>query len=53
MSAAIVILILSIIVLSALIGFFLLRMGWLAIEVIVAFVRHELMMRPQNVYFRM
>lgn len=53
MSAAIVILILSVIGLGVLATFFGLHLGWKALEAVAAFIRHELLMRPQNVYFRM
>lgn len=53
MNAAIVVLILAIIGLGVLGGFFVLRMGWTVTEALVAFVRHEMMMRPKERYYRM
>lgn len=53
MSAAIVILMLAVLGLGVWAVFFGLHLGQKALEALVAFIRHELMMRPQNVYFRM
>lgn len=52
MSAAIVILMLAVLSLGVTGGCFLLFLGWKALEWLVGFIQHELMMRPQNVYFR-
>ena len=53
MNAAIVILILAIIGLGVWGGFFVLHLGWMATEKVVAFVQHEKMMRPKERYYRM
>lgn len=53
MNAAIVVMILAIIGLGVWGGFFVLRMGWMATEKVVAFVQHEKMMRPKERYYRM
>ena len=53
MNAAIVILILAIIGLGVWAGYFILHMGWMATEAIVAFFRHEMMMKPRERYYRM
>jgi hypothetical protein len=53
MNAAIVVMILAIIGLGVWGVFFVLRMGLMATEKVVAFVRHEMMMRPQTRYYRM
>lgn len=52
MSAAIVILMLAVLGLGVAAGCFILFLGWKAIEVLVYRIWHEMMMRPQNVYFR-
>lgn len=53
MSAAIVILMLAVLGLGVWALFFGLHLGSKALEKLVAFIRHEAMMKPQNVYFRM
>ncbi len=53
MSAAIVIMGLAVLGLGVWAVSFGLHLGYKALEALAAFIRHELMMRPQNVYFRM
>lgn len=53
MNAAIVVMILAIIGLGVWAVFFVLRMGWMATEKVVAFVQHEKMMKPRERYYRM
>lgn len=53
MNAAIVVLMLAALGLGIAGGCVILFLGYKALEALVAFIQHELMMRPQNVYFRM
>ena len=53
MNAAIVILVLAVISLCVAGAFFTLNLGWTALEALVRFIRHELLMRPQTRYYRM
>lgn len=53
MNAAIVVLILSVIALCVAAVVFTLRMGWVATEALVGFIRHEMLMRPKERYYRM
>ena len=53
MNAAIVVLMLAVLGLGVAGGCFLLFLGWKALETLVAFVQHEVMMRPKERYYRM
>ena len=53
MNAAIVVLWLSVLGLGVACGCFILFLGWKALEALVAFIQHELMMRPRERYYRM
>lgn len=53
MNAAIVVLILAIIGLGVWAVFFGLHLGWKALEAVVGIVRHEMMMKPRERYYRM
>lgn len=52
MNAAIVLLVLAVLGLGVWAVFFGLHLAWKALEALVAFVQHELMMRPQERYYR-
>lgn len=53
MNAAIVVLILAVIGLFVFGAFFILNMGWTVLEALVGFIRHEMLMRPKERYYRM
>ncbi len=53
MNAAIVVLMFAVLGLSVAGGCFILFLGWKAIEALVYFIWHEMMMRPQERYYRM
>ena len=53
MNAAIVVLFLAVLGLGVAGGCFFLFLGWKALEWLVGFVQHELMMRPRERYYRM
>lgn len=53
MNAAIVVLILAAIALGVLAVVFTLRMGWTVTEALVGLIRHEMLMRPKERYYRM
>lgn len=53
MNAAIVLLILAAIALCVTAVVFTLHMGWAALEALVGFIRHEMLMRPKERYYRM
>lgn len=53
MNAAIVLMILAAIALCVLAVTFTLRMGWFVTETLVGLIRHEMLMRPKERYYRM
>ena len=53
MNAAIVILILSVISLGVFGAYFALGLGCSVLEALVGFIRHEMLMRPKERYYRM
>lgn len=53
MNAAIVVLILAIIGLFVFGAFFILDLWWTVLEKLVGLVRHEMLMRPKERYYRM
>ena len=53
MNAAIVILVLAVIGLGVFGACFALNLGWTVLEALVGFIRHEMLMRPKERYYRM
>ena len=53
MNAAIVLLILAAIALCVVFAVCILRMGWTVTEALVGLIRHEMLMRPKERYYRM
>ena len=53
MNEAVVLLILAAIALGVTAVVFTLRIGWVVTEALVGLVRHELLMRPKERYYRM
>lgn len=53
MNAAIVLLILAVIGLFMFSAFFILDLWWTVLEKLVGLIRHEMLMRPKERYYRM
>lgn len=53
MNEAVVLLILAVIALFVFGAFFVLDLWWTALEALVGFIRHEMLMKPKTRYYRM